>query len=107
MSEPLIKRKALWSRLNNVKHSDWCKVAEDRGLLMTKPNGGTSHTLTIRDPKKDPGDPSGVIATAQVNLHKVANEQIFKRLRRFGVIEDDIWRSLGLLKENRPKKAIH
>lgn len=105
MSEDRIKRKNLWKGgLNNIKQSDWIKLADKLGLSMTKPSGGTSHTVTIRDPKMDADDSRSAITTVQVNLFKQANLAIFKRLLDFGIAEDQIWFALGLIKKEEVNK---
>jgi hypothetical protein len=98
MSEDRIKRKNLWVSLNNIKTpQEWLKVAEKLSLRTAKSTGGTSH-CTIRDPKNlDNNDPKSLIATIQKNLYKQANQRIFKQIIDFGIVEDDIWKALGML----------
>jgi len=99
MANPAVKRKNLWAGLNNVGQSDWIKAAEKLGLDVVKNNSGTSHTHNVRDPKNtNLDDVRGVIATLQINLYKQANQKIFNRFLGFGLKEDDIWKSLKMLK---------
>lgn len=95
-----IANKKLWRQLSNINQSDWLKAAQKLGLLVIYSNSGTSHYTNIRDPKfPDPHKDGvkGLISTITPNCFKQANEKIFKRLLKFGIAEDDIWRALNLL----------
>ena len=98
MSNDLVKRKELWSRLNNVKQADWIKAGNCLGLDVIESKKGTSHTHVVRDPNnKDLDDVRGVIAVLQTHLYKQANREIFKDFLGFGIEEDDIWKCLRML----------
>ncbi len=98
MANEDIKRKALFSGLNNIKQSDWIKAAEVLGLSAVKSTSGSSHTYNIRDPQNpNREDVRGLISTVQINLYKQANQKIFKRFIAFGIAEDEIWKALGKL----------
>lgn len=98
MAEERIRRKDLWKGLNNIGQSDWIRAAEKLGLHAVTSPSGTSHTVTIRDPKSSHSNSAeGLIATIQTHLYKQANQKIFKRFRAFGLEEDAIWKALGRL----------
>ena len=98
MAEDRIKRKELWKKLGNIKRQrEWLDAAEKLGFLIASSSGGTSHT-TIRDRKYPVTDTRGLVATVQSNLYDVVNKKYFKRFLDYGIEEDAIWRSLGMLK---------
>lgn len=101
MARKQIKRKGLWSQLNNVNQSDWIRAATLLGFNVVKSNSGTSHTHSVRDPKfTDMRDIRSVVAVLQKNLYKQANREIFNCILDYGngIEEDDIWRALKKLK---------
>lgn len=98
MAEDRIKRKNLWAGMNNVDQADWIRAAHKLGLRVVHATSGTSHTITLRDPRNvDDDDIRTLISTVQTNLYKQANQAIFKKVVDFGIEEDDIWRALKKL----------
>lgn len=98
MSEGRVKRKNLWQGMNDVTQRDWIMAAEKLNLRVVYSTSGTSHFVTVRDPKNPNNDDIGsLITTITPNCYKQANRGIFKQLRDFGVEEDDIWRALRML----------
>jgi hypothetical protein len=82
-------------RLGNIGFNDWIKLSKEKGLLIVKNNNG-SHYTNIRDPKMpDSRSVQGLITTLTPNCFKQANEQIFKKFLKYGIPEDDIWKSFG------------
>jgi len=93
-----IKNKTLWRSIGKLKQKDWIKASKRLGLNVSTTGGRGSHCV-IRDPKfKNPNDTRSLIATIQKNLFKQANETIFKQFINSGILEDDIWRALKMLK---------
>ena len=102
MAEDGIKQKELWRGLNNINQADWIKAGYKLHLAVVESKSGTSHYVTLRDPKNsDPDDIQGLITTLTPNTYKQANGHIFKAILNFGkkntITEDDIWRALGKL----------
>lgn len=100
MSEDRVQRKDLWARLGNIKRKEqWFKVAEELGFEVTQKSGGSSH-YPIRIPGTAVTDVSGVVVTVYEHgeLRKDVNQKIFKAFLRVNVLEDDIWKALGMLK---------
>lgn len=92
-----IKNHELKKRLNNIGQKEWIKLSEEKGLCIVFGNGG-SHYVNVRDPNcPDPMDPRGLITTLIPHLFKQANEAIFKKFLKFGIPEDDIWKSFGFM----------
>ena len=90
MAGTTIKNQQLKKGLNNINPKDWVKFAESQGLLVLEGGTGT-HYINIRDPKNpNDKDPRGLISTITPNCFKQANEQIFKRVLKFGIPENDI-----------------
>lgn len=73
------------------------RFATLNNLPTTQPHSGTSHTLTIRDPRYPDSTDIHHLVTVQANMHKIANEKTFKKVMTFGFTEDQIWKGLGLL----------
>lgn len=93
----VIKNRELKKSLNNIGQDDWVRVAEQAGFTVLRGNSG-SHYINIRDPKyPDPRDIRGLVSTITTNSYKQANEHIFKRFLKFGVLENDIWKGLSLM----------
>jgi len=103
MANDDILRKDLFANgLKNVSQSDWIRAAGKFNLTISRSNSGTSHYLSLRDPKNNNiNDPKSLISTVMPNLYKEANKTIFKNILRYGkknnISEDDIWKALGLL----------
>ncbi|OJI08679.1 MAG: hypothetical protein COV08_03260 [Candidatus Vogelbacteria bacterium CG10_big_fil_rev_8_21_14_0_10_49_38] len=101
MAEEKVKRKNLLNSLGNIKFSDWCKMTTKLGLLLTKPDSGTSHSC-IRKPSQpiDYGI-GGLILTINPGMGKQTNIKVFKQVLRYGlnngISEDAIWKALDLL----------
>ena len=100
-----VERKELFNHgLKNLTQSDWIRVAGKLGISVLESQSGTSHYLTLRDPKiLETSTRKGLITTVTPNLFKEANRSIFKRVLEYcknnAMTEDDIWRALGLLKK--------
>jgi hypothetical protein len=98
MADGRINRKELWPRLKNIKKKDvWIRAARELGLNVTQPKGGSSH-FAIRLPRHNNYNIKGLISIVYDPVRKDISEAIFKKLLNFGYPEDDIWRSLKLLK---------
>lgn len=98
MAENLIKRKELWRGLGNTRGRDWIHAADELGLNVTQPKGGSSH-YAIRLPGFEKEDIKGLISNVHDKMRKDISEKVFKRLiKKGGCAEDDIWRALGMLK---------
>ncbi|TSA44102.1 hypothetical protein D4R51_04495 [bacterium] len=98
MAEDRIDQKDLWQELGNIKKKEvWIKAAEKLGLRVTQPKGGSSH-YAIRLPGYEKWDMKGFISNVYDPVRKDISEAIFKKLLEKGYKEDDIWRSLGMLK---------
>jgi len=97
MHEVSIKRKGLWNSLGNVSFSDWEKVAEKSGFILTAPGSGTSH-VAIRK-KTNPTDytTKSLVVTIYEGMSKQVNCKVFRRFLEHGVKEDEIWKALGKL----------
>src|SRR3989344_746050 len=100
MAEEGIKRKELWRGLNNIRQADWIKAGYKLKLVVVESKSGTSHYITLRDPKNaDPDDIRSLVTTLTPNTYKQANGHIFKAILNFGrrhnINEDDIWKALG------------
>jgi hypothetical protein len=97
MAENRIAHKDLWKSLDGITQKNWESAANRLGLSFSYRFGKGPHAV-IRDPQyPDPADTRGLIATVQKNLYKQANRSIFKKLRDWGISEDDIWKALELL----------
>jgi len=102
MARKEIQHTDLFERLGSVqRQSQWLKAAELLGFRITH---GGKHPYVVRDPKSpNNGDYRSSVTTIPSNLHRTINQKIFRQLRespvseRMGIVEDDIWRALGLL----------
>ena len=95
MADELIVRKNLVQRINKVTRDDFIKAARESGFVVTK-NVTGSH-CAIRRPNFPAEDFRSFIYTIYEDMSKQTKLKVFKALRREGVEEDDLWRSLGLL----------
>jgi len=92
-----IARKDLFQRLGNIKKVEqWLKAGERLDLRVCR---GSKHPSTIRNPKM-PGDEgrASLIATIPANLYRGMNQIIFKEFLKFGILENKIWKALGMIK---------
>lgn len=97
MAEDRIKRKDLWQQLGNIKKKNvWIKAAEELGLNVTQPKGGSSH-YALRLPDYENWDIKGHISNVYDPIRKDISEAVFKKLLDKGYSEDDIWRALKML----------
>lgn len=92
-----IQRKDLFNGLGNIKRVEqWLKAGEALGLRVCR---GSKHPSTFRNPRMpDDNGRASLITVIPNNLHRNINQAIFKELQKFGMSEDAIWKSLGLLK---------
>ncbi|MFA6076801.1 MAG: hypothetical protein WC735_01855 [Candidatus Paceibacterota bacterium] len=103
MANDDILRKDLFANgLKNISQLDWIRTADKLNLTISRSKSGTSHYLSLRDPKNtNPNDSKSLISTVMPNLYKEANKTIFKNILRYGknngISEDDIWKALGKL----------
>lgn len=97
-----IDEKELFNRgLKNITQSDWVRVAGKLGISILHSQSGTSHYLSLRDPKiLETNTLDGLITVITPNLYKEANRSIFKCIlkycRKNNKTENDIWKALGL-----------
>ena len=92
-----IVRKDLWQQLNNIKKSKvWIMAAQELGLNVTQPKGGSSH-YALRFPGYENWDIRGLICNVYDPVRKDISEAIFKKLIEKGYKEDDIWKALKML----------
>lgn len=101
-NEDILRKELFANGLKNISQSDWTRAASKLGLTILRSNSGTSHYLSLRDPKNiDPDDFKSLISVVMPNLYKEANKTIFKHILKYGknnnISEDDIWKALGKL----------
>lgn len=98
-----IERKDLWRKLNNIKNpKDWERAGarlEPELIVLSGSSGGKGPHCIFWDPKfiDDRQNINGLIATIQTHIYKEVNESIFKKVKAFGIPEDDIWKALKML----------
>lgn len=97
MAEDRIQHKDLWQQLGNIKKKEvWIKAAQELGLNVTQPKGGSSH-YALRLPGYENWDIRGLICVVYDPMRKDISEAVFKTLLDNGYNEDDIWRALKML----------
>lgn len=100
MAEEDIQRRDLWAMLPSIKKGKvWSKAVEELGLLVTQPKGGSSH-YAVRLPGYELTDMKGFVTNIYQGMRKDHNEKVFKAILKKGDFkEDQIWRALGMLKD--------
>lgn len=98
MSENRIIRKDLWKNLADAKKRKvWFAAVEELGLVITQPNGGSSH-YAVRLKGYENTNVKGLVCVIYGDpVRKDVAEIIFKELLDKGFKEDEIWKALRML----------
>jgi predicted RNA binding protein YcfA (HicA-like mRNA interferase family) len=93
-----IERTELLDALGNIqKPKQWIQAAERLGFIVT--DGKGSHMNVRNKLYPEIKDTRSVIATIYKGMSKQVNKKIFKKfLEQDKITEDEIWKSLGMLK---------
>ena len=94
-----IQRKDLLPALKKIDKKEWMVAAEKLGLILTQPSGGSSH-VAIRDSSFPITDQRGFVTVVYGKMSKIVsvNQKVFKRFLKHGILEEDLWKALQIIK---------